>query len=37
VIVGSVLTGTLSCQPDKGHTIGTGFTATCTFTITGIK
>lgn len=36
VVVGSVLSGTLTCQPSRG-TISAGFTSSCTFTVAGVK
>lgn len=37
VIKGSVLTGTITCQPQSGGSIPKGFTSACTFTITSIQ
>ncbi len=37
VKVGTVLTGTLTCTGEAGKSIPSGFSTSCTFTITGMK
>lgn len=37
VAVGGSITGTLVCLPEAGHTISSGFSTSCAFTVTAIK